>query len=342
MGGCCTNVYFLEKIVHDVPKSGDLITFSQFLLVSADGFARHFQPSRHGLLKPRVVPITRWMLMVMLFFTLSTLNNRALGYQISVPLHIVFRSGGLFVSMLLGWLVAGKKYNLAQISSIMLVTAGVVMATLSSGVSSKKAAAADHSANYADWLIGIGLLITAMILTAFLGLFQEATYAKYGRQWRESMFYVHFLSLPMFALMSGDMIRQFNDFNASPAINLRQLPYEHLPLSVAEVAAQLMPSIAVPRLWIYLVFNILTQYVCIAGVNRLTSIASSLTVNLILNVRKMLSLIISVWWFGNQMSPMASAGCVLVFVGTLLYSRAGAKARPAPDAAQAAVARKEQ
>jgi UDP-xylose/UDP-N-acetylglucosamine transporter B4 len=44
--------------------------------------------------------------------------------------------------------------------------------------------------DYANWLIGVSLLIAAMVLTAFLGLFQENTYAKYGRQWRESMFYV--------------------------------------------------------------------------------------------------------------------------------------------------------
>jgi UDP-xylose/UDP-N-acetylglucosamine transporter B4 len=88
---------------------GDLITFAQFLLIAGDGFIRHFQPSRYGLFKPRVVPITRWIAMVLLFFTLSTMNNRALGYNISVPLHIVFRSGGLFVNMLLGWLLVGKK-----------------------------------------------------------------------------------------------------------------------------------------------------------------------------------------------------------------------------------------
>ncbi|RKP23827.1 UAA transporter, partial [Syncephalis pseudoplumigaleata] len=60
-------------------------------------------------LRPRAVPITRWICMVLLFFTLSTFNNRALGYRISIPLHIVFRSGGLLVNMLFGWLLAGKR-----------------------------------------------------------------------------------------------------------------------------------------------------------------------------------------------------------------------------------------
>jgi UDP-xylose/UDP-N-acetylglucosamine transporter B4 len=88
---------------------GDLVTFTQFAFVAIEGLIGHLQFSRHGLLKPRAVPIINWIYMVLLFFTLSTLNNRALGYRISIPLHIVFRSGGLLVNMLFGWLLAGRR-----------------------------------------------------------------------------------------------------------------------------------------------------------------------------------------------------------------------------------------
>jgi UDP-xylose/UDP-N-acetylglucosamine transporter B4 len=60
-------------------------------------------------LKPRVVPISNWFLLVTMFFIVSVLNNLALGYNISVPMHIIFRSGGLIINMVLGMLFLNKK-----------------------------------------------------------------------------------------------------------------------------------------------------------------------------------------------------------------------------------------
>lgn len=37
------------------------------------------------------------------------MNNYALDYKIEMPLHIVFKSGGLMVNMLMGWLLVGKQ-----------------------------------------------------------------------------------------------------------------------------------------------------------------------------------------------------------------------------------------
>lgn len=70
------------------------------------------------------------MLMVTLFFFVSVLNNIALGYRISVPLHIIFRSGGLFTNMVMGAIILKKRYPLGQIVGVGLVTLGVAWATL--------------------------------------------------------------------------------------------------------------------------------------------------------------------------------------------------------------------
>lgn len=40
-----------------------------------------------------------------------------------------------------------------------------------------------------EFLVGITLLVIAMILSAGLGLLQEVTYKKYGKEWREGLFY---------------------------------------------------------------------------------------------------------------------------------------------------------
>ncbi|CAB4475004.1 unnamed protein product [Rhizophagus irregularis] len=66
--------------------------------------------------------------------------------------------------------------------------------------------------------------------------------------------------------------------------------------------------------------NILTQYFCVGGVHRLNSIATALTLNLVLNLRKFTSLVISVWLFDNDFHIGMAIGGLLVFFGTLLYS----------------------
>jgi UDP-xylose/UDP-N-acetylglucosamine transporter B4 len=60
--------------------------------------------------------------------------------------------------------------------------------------------------------------------------------------------------------------------------------------------------------------------VCVSGVHRLNSIATALTLNLVLNLRKFTSLLISVWFFDNDFHIGMAVGGMLVFSGTLLYS----------------------
>jgi UDP-xylose/UDP-N-acetylglucosamine transporter B4 len=53
-------------------------------------------------------------------------------------------------------------------------------------------------------------------------------------------------------------------------------------------------SLSIPHIYLPLILNTLTQLLCVAGVHRLTTRVSALTVTLILVVRKATSLIISV------------------------------------------------
>lgn len=57
----------------------------------------------------------------------------------------------------------------------------------------------------------------------------------------------------------------------------------------------------------------------------MTSVATSLTLNLVLNLRKFTSLIFSIVYFNNDFGFGAKMGSALVFFGTLIYSRAGMK-----------------
>jgi solute carrier family 35 (UDP-xylose/UDP-N-acetylglucosamine transporter), member B4 len=78
--------------------------------------------------------------------------------------------------------------------------------------------------------------------------------------------------------------------------------------------------IQIPKLWGFLLLNVMTQLVCIIGVAKLTSITSSVSVNLVLSVRKFLSLVLSILIFKNQFGGMNWIGAAFVFVGTLFYA----------------------
>lgn len=153
-----------------------------------------------------------------------------------------------------------------------------------------------------------------------MGLAQDSTYAEYGRQhWEEGMFYLHFLALPMFLPLSSDIMEQVSVLNSSPRINILPAP-THLLLGKYGSTRDL-PGIYIPVFWIPLVLNILTQLVCVSGVHRLTAKVSSLTVTLVLAVRKAVSLVLSVVVLGGGRGDQVLwTGSLLVLAGTVLYT----------------------
>jgi UDP-xylose/UDP-N-acetylglucosamine transporter B4 len=64
-----------------------------------------------------------------MFFASSILNNAALGYSVSIPVFIIVRSGGTFVTMILSYFLKGKTYNGGQITAVTVLTVGVGLAT---------------------------------------------------------------------------------------------------------------------------------------------------------------------------------------------------------------------
>jgi len=81
----------------------------------------------------------------------------------------------------------------------------------------------------------------------------------------------------------------------------------------------------IPKLWAYLVGNIVTQYICIRSVYVLTSECSSLTVTLVVTLRKFMSLMFSIFYFQNPFTLYHWFGTVLVFGGTLIFVELASK-----------------
>lgn len=343
-GGCCSNAVTLEQLTLEYPNVGSVLTLFQFLLISLHGLPKFLVWTRFGpRFRPRRVPITHYLIQVALFYSVSLLNNAAFAYRIPMAVHIIFRSGGLIISLILGWLISRKRYTITQVTSVLLVTVGVVITTLSAQSSTRKSTSVAAPYTYAT---GIGILTLALVLSGILGLIQDWTYAKHGRPtlakvegpapWQESMFYLHFLALPMFIPLLPDLAAQMHTLNSQgprvelnfpipfpaslnlttafsdlpPPYSLPNLPIHIFPqsgnmslLSITESRDlnsttffhhPYVLSLSIPHIYLPLVLNTLTQLLCVAGVHRLTTRVSALTVTLILVVRKATSLIVSV------------------------------------------------
>lgn len=241
---------------------------------------------RNLRLKERKIPIKVWLLQVVLFFFISLLNNAAFGYAVPMSVHIIFRSGGLVINMIVGWAVGGRRYTLRQVLSVIIVTAGVVLTTLSASQNKRVVSRGEGLATYAT---GIAILTAALVLSGFLGLAQDRAYTRYGRgreQGEESLFYLHALAMPGFMFVGQDIRQKWTETQDKTFYAL-------------------------------LALNVLTQLVCVSGVNQLSGRVTSLTVTLVLAVRKAVSLLISI---KHGESWMMWVGAALVFSGTTLYA----------------------
>ena len=152
-------------------------------------------------------------------------------------------------------------------------------------------------------------LVAALFLAAFLGHEQDRIYKQHGKGvWKEVMFYSHLLALPAFAFVAPDVFRHLR--------LLASLPSADLPLPFLPTLSPLSPP-----LLLVLLLNLLFQSVCIRGVYLLTTHSNTLTCNLLLTLRKLLSLLLSVTYFGNSFNTWQWCGSVLVFAGVVVYSQ---------------------
>lgn len=106
--------------------------------------------------------------------------------------------------------------------------------------------------------------------------------------------------MPAFLLLYNDLSTQVTLFNQSA-------PYDLILFSI-------------PIMWLYLIGNTMTQYVCISSVFVLTTECASLTVTLVLTLRKFVSLIISIIYFKNPFTIWHWIGTLLVFSGTFMFT----------------------
>lgn len=322
-GGCCSNVFTLEKIVTHNPEAGNVVTFFQFLFIAGEGYVHFFDRARPPFyVQENKVPLKRWSITIIMFFLISVLNNSVFIFNISIPIHIIFRSSGTAVVMVIGYFVAKKRYNWTQICSAVLLTLGAVITTLykDKELFTKRDEIEDVAeGGFFDtvsddmvFMTGIGVLLFAAILMGLMGLYNEETYRLYGKHWQENVFYSHLFGLPIFLLIFGRVINEFKALMEYPET------FDVLGFQIPQQLA-------------YLLLNVLTQFFCVRGANMLAGNTTALTVSVVLLLRKFVSLLLSMWLFNNSLSVTGSCGAALVFFGAFLYSYGS---RPAPRPAE--------
>jgi len=325
---CCCNVVFLELLVRKDPGIGNLVTFSQFLIISVEGFVF---TTKFGTIKPKV-PFNSWLVLVIMYFLVSVTNNYALSYHIPMPLHMIFRAGSLMANMIMGMALLGKRYKKVKYISVVMITIGIATCTVMSATSrvslktgkavfsepisvngSEKLTEEAKKLNIAmekeaeslrvnQMMTGIGLLTFALFLSARMGIYQEVISRKYGKHAKEALFYTHALPLPGFLFLAPDI-------------------YHHWQICVASELVQIpVLGIDVPIMILHLIGNVIPQYFCICAVFVLTTECTSLTASLVITFRKFLSLLFSIWYFQNPFTVVHWIGTVLVFCGIILFT----------------------
>lgn len=242
-----------------------------------------------------------------MFFTSSVCNNYAFDFNIPMPLHMIFRAGSLIANMIMGILILHKRYDFSKYLSVFMITLGIVTCTIVSGSNVEstqvnQTGPEDPYQVFFWWTLGITLLTVALFISARMGLYQEVLYKRYGKHPDEALFYTHLLPMPFFLLLYRNISDHIQIANSS---NMYTIPYVDFDL---------------PLIWVYMIGNVLTQYLCISSVYVLTTECSSLTVTLVVTLRKFVSLLFSIIYFRNPFTAYHWTGTLLVFTGTVIFT----------------------
>jgi UDP-xylose/UDP-N-acetylglucosamine transporter B4 len=220
---------------------------------------------------------------------------------------MIFRAGSLIANMIMGIIILRKTYDFSKYLSVLMITAGIITCTIISGSkveSTQVNPQADESSFsvFFWWTLGITLLSVALFISARMGIYQEVLYKRYGKYPDEALFYTHLLPLPGFLILYGNIMDHLSIANNS---ELYSVP---------------VVGIDLPIMWVYLIGNVLTQYLCISSVYVLTTECASLTVTLVVTLRKFVSLLFSIVYFKNPFTTYHWIGTILVFTGTIIFT----------------------
>ncbi|WKY07991.1 hypothetical protein Q1695_007466 [Nippostrongylus brasiliensis] len=256
--GCQAAIEFLQREVKDILNLFSLVSC---IFVTLEGLLFHSK----AFIVSRRIPTRVYFKIVIIFFVVNICNNFAIGCDVSFPLFIIFKSGSLLANIVLGFFLRNHFYSRKKITSVILVTIGIIVFTLASYESKpqSESSATFRILNVPPFFIGIFLLTSALLLSAYLGICQEDMYRVYGKHPKECMFMVHFLSIPFYAVLGGEIVSSFHAVN------------ETRPIALFGV------DLVLPIAWWCIILICFLQFICVSNVYRLTAITTSLNSSIV-------------------------------------------------------------
>lgn len=330
-GGCCGAMVFFELALKETPGCGNFLTFTEMaFLVFECSYKRMTTQSPDkktaGLLRPLVASRGDHLLHAMFWVTMNWLVNFVYQFNIGVPTHTTIRACNVLTTVCLGFLIFGERYSALQCFAGLLVTGGIIVASLADAMLIGKCGASttvygclfdarvdqDVEKDMARWSIGIILLIACLLVQGMLGHTQKRIYDKYLQDRNKHP-----------GLTKNDLADEFL-FTSVFLSLLGTVPFHSdiVEFSRQAMGTRLLMGI-LPMQFVWILFNNIAQACCIKGVFRLYTRHSTLAVNITLSVRKFLTVVISVVVFGNSWSTSHTIGAVFVFTGAFLYSSGG-------------------
>ncbi|KAK0405071.1 hypothetical protein QR680_017787 [Steinernema hermaphroditum] len=289
--GCLGCMAVVESLAKDQPGCMNLMTFSHFLFVAVEGLiftSKFFTVRRH-------IPVRAFWKPVLTFFLANVINNQTLNFNIPVPLYIIFRSSDLLGNLVLSRLIQKRTYSWRKYAAVFLITIGIVVCTLAtSSLNTKKGEGGGIA-------VGVILLVIGLTLSSYLPIAQEELFAKFGRHDKEALLMNHLLPLPLFAVFWNDIVKNAASFTLSTPVDVLGI------------------STGIPYLWLNLFVSAFLQWICLRFVYLLTASVESLTKTLFTNLRKFLSLVLSIVYFQNPFTPTHWLGTAFVFLGVLSF-----------------------
>jgi UDP-xylose/UDP-N-acetylglucosamine transporter B4 len=300
LGGCAVSMILTESLAKSGANPMHLVTFVSFIFAPLIVLLQN-----PNLLTNRHIPLKCYANIIICFFAVNVMNNQTLNFDVPVPLFIIFRSATLLASVLMSYIMLGKVYSMKSILSVLTVTIGIIWFTLAS---SNYQPQEEYRIkflwiDYLPWprfFTGILAQTFCLFLSAYMGIKQEITFGRYGKYPDEMLFYVHTLSLPLFGFLWPEISKAITEFNMIKNF-------------------QLTESITIPLLWVELIAACVFQIFCARSVYKLTSVTSTLNVNMILALRKFLSLFLSAYLFGNELNIYHFLATLMITGGTVAY-----------------------
>lgn len=315
-GGCMSTMVFLEYVLKFSKDSMAMVTFTELVFVLAQSLPSLFDK---GKLRPLRCSAKNHAMHAGLWVTMLWFVNYAYGFKIDVPTHTIFRACNIVSSVVIGYLAFNVSYTARQILCVAAVTVGVIFATIGDlsvlcrGIDQSQCSLSNMIANLAGegegdsglWIVGIIILILVLILQGLLGHLQRKFHDETGKDAQdqvsnEFLIISHFVGLIPSLFTWNSITTQWNLMFESPPVDPVYFP--------------------VPFIVCMLVSNNITHSMCIKGVFMLAGRHSPLTVNIVLSVRKFLTVCVSIWWFNNPWTLSHTIAMILVFGGAFFYS----------------------